>query len=263
MKKTERMDKMTLVGEQCRVLKLPAFLEGLHKQEGGPQQAERPFLDRIADLLDAEIQSRQIKRCARLFKESGIRDLLPSVDRIVYEPDRGLNRHEIEDLADCRWITHEPPLNVTVTGMAGTGKTWLMKALGKEAIQRGFSTSYWRAADLIDRLRQARQDGEPVQFRNRLNSKRLLIIDDFAMTPMDEQTRDDFFSLIEERTMSGSMMIGSQRDFEDWYRYIGDKYHADAILDRLRNSSYMLRLKGRSFRERTESAQLTKGDASQ
>lgn len=171
MKKTERMDKMTLVGEQCRVLKLPAFLEGLHKQEGVPQQAERPFLDRIADLLDAEIQSRQIKRCARLFKESGIRDLLPSVDRIVYEPDRGLNRHEIEDLADCRWITHEPPLNVTVTGMAGTGKTWLMKALGKKAIQRGFSTSYWRAADLIDRLRQARQDGEPVQFRNRLNSK--------------------------------------------------------------------------------------------
>lgn len=53
MKKTERMDKMTLVGEQCRVLKLPAFLEGLHKQEGVPQQAERPFLDRIADLLEA------------------------------------------------------------------------------------------------------------------------------------------------------------------------------------------------------------------
>ena len=96
---------------------------------------------------------------------------------------------------------------------------------------------------------------EAIQFRNRLNSKRLLIIDDFGMTPMDEATRDDFFSFIDERGQEGgSLIIASQRQFTDWYAYIGDKYHADGILDRLRNRSYFVELKGRSYRERTQEA---------
>ena len=44
------------------------------------------------------------------------------------------------------------------------------------------------------------------------------------------------------------------RQFTDWYAYIGDKYHADGILDRLRNRSYFVELKERSYRERTQEA---------
>ena len=88
-----------------------------------------------------------------------------------------------------------------------------------------------------------------------LPAKKLLIIDDFGMTPMDEATRDDFFSFIDERGQAGgSLIIASQRGFADWYSYIGDKYHADAILDRLKNRSYFIELKGRSYRERTKEA---------
>ena len=131
---------------------------------------------------------------------------------------------------------------------AGTGKTWLAKALGKQAINAGLSTVYWHAATLIDRIKQARSDNEPIQFRNRLNAKKLLIIDDFGMTPMDEATRDDFFSFIDERGQAGgSLIIASQRGFDDWYSYIGDKYHADAILDRLKNRSYFIELKGQTL----------------
>lgn len=206
-------------------------------------------------MLQAESKSRREKRLNKLFKESGIKDVMPDVSRITYESDRGLKQSLVKELSLCRWIAKEQGLNVIITGMAGTGKTWLAKALGKEAINAGLPTVYWRAATLIDRIKQARSDNEPIQFRNRLNAKRLLIIDDFGMTPMDEATRDDFFSFIDERGQAdGSLIIASQREFGDWYSYIGDKYHADAILDRLKNRSYFIELKGRSYRERTKEA---------
>ena len=189
-------------------------------------------------MLQAEIESRHEKRQNKLFKESGIKDVMPDVARITYESDRGLKKSLVNELSLCHWIDQAQGLNVIITGMAGTGKTWLAKALGKQAINAGLSTVYWHAATLIDRIKQARSDNEPIQFRNRLNAKKLLI-----------------FSFIDERGQAGgSLIIASQRGFADWYSYIGDKYHADAILDRLKNRSYFVELKGRSYRERTKEA---------
>ena len=243
------------IAQYCKNVKIPgAFAEYL-RQEADPAFLEAPFSRRLHLMLKAEDTSRQDKRQAKLLKESGIKDVMPDISRITFESDRGLKKALVEELALCNWIDRERGLNVIITGMAGTGKTWLAKALGKQAIGKGLPTVYYRAATLIDRIRNARMQNEAIQFRNRLNSKRLLIIDDFGMTPMDEATRDDFFSFIDEQGQDGgSLIIASQRQFTDWYAYIGDKYHADGILDRLRNRSYFVELKGRSYRERTQEA---------
>ena len=100
--------------------------------------------------------------------------------------------------------------------MTGTGKTWLVKALGKAALQAGFKVFYIRTPQLIERLRIARRDNELGQYRMRLNSKKLLILDDFAMTPMDDATKDDFLSLIDDRQEDEPMIIASQRPFAQW-----------------------------------------------
>ena len=195
----------------------------------------------------------------RNYKESGINDALPSLDRMIYDNDRGLRKALIDDLATCNWMRLENgPLNILVTGMAGTGKTWLVKSLGKAALEHGYRVLYMRAPQLVEKLRLARQDNEPAKLRNRLNSKDLLIIDDFAMTPLDEATKDDLLSLIDERQGRASMMVASQRPLSQWCEYLGSGLHADAIVDRLRNTSYRIALKGRSLRENTEIAKKLK-----
>lgn len=252
---TRDEDLQFKIGQFCKDIKIPGFFQEFEKQEADPAFSQESFPLRLYLMLQAESKSRREKRLNKLFKESGIKDVMPDVSRITYESDRGLKQSLVKELSLCRWIAKEQGLNVIITGLAGTGKTWLAKALGKEAINAGLPTVYWRAATLIDRIKQARSYNEPIQFRNRLNAKRLLIIDDFGMTPMDEATRDDFFSFIDERGQAGgSLIIASQREFGDWYSYIGDKYHADAILDRLKNRSYFIELKGRSYRERTKEA---------
>ena len=50
----------------------------------------------------------------------------------------------------------------------------------------------------------------------------------------------------------------SQRPVNDWYSYLGVDMHADAILDRLKNSSYIIELRGRSLQESTAVAKKMK-----
>ena len=76
--------------------------------------------------------------------------------------------------------------------------------------------------------------------------------------PLDEVTKDDLLSLIDERQGRASMMVASQRPLMQWYEYLGSGLHADAIVDRLRNTSYRIALKGRSLREGTAIAKKLK-----
>ena len=150
-------------------------------------------------------------------------------------------------------------LNVIVTGMAGTGKTWLIKSLAKAALAQSVKVLYIRAPQLIERFRQARKEGEPAQYRNRINAKQLVVIDDFGMSPIDAEVQDDLLSLLDDRRDDGtSLIIASQRPLSDWYAYLGGDMHADAILDRLKNSSYIIGLRGRSLRESTAVARKLK-----
>ena len=143
--------------------------------------------------------------------------------------------------------------------MAGTGKTWLIKSLAKAALSQSVKVLYIRAPLLIERFRQARKEGEPAQYRNRINAKQLVVIDDFGMSPMDAEVQDDLLSLLDDRRDDGtSVIIASQRPVNDWYSYLGGDMHADAILDRLKNSSYIIELRGRSLRESTAVAKKLK-----
>lgn len=74
------------------------------------------------------------------------------------------------------------------------------------------------------------------------------------MTPMNEQIRDDFLNLVDDRQFASSLIIISQRPFIEWYEYIGGAYHADSIMDKLKNSSHKINLNSRSLRELSSAA---------
>ena len=77
----------------------------------------------------------------------------------------------------------------------------------------------------------------------------LLILDEFLLTTINESERNDLFEVIQSRTDKKSTIYYSQWAPEGWLGKLGDGLLADAILDRIRNSSYTILLKGRSLRE--------------
>jgi len=76
----------------------------------------------------------------------------------------------------------------------------------------------------------------------------LLILDDFGLQKLDTASRLIFLEILEDRHGLGSTVITSQLPVPSWHEVIGDPTIADAICDRIINTSYRIELKGDSLR---------------
>lgn len=141
-------------------------------------------------------------------------------------------------------------LNVVLTGPTGVGKTWLACALGHQATRRGYSVYYVRLSRLLEELEIAHADGSLPTVRNRLSKKDLLILDDWALSPLTSTGRQELLEIIDDRLGKGSIMITSQLPVEQWHVYLGEATIADAILDRIVHAAHILKLNGESMRKR-------------
>jgi DNA replication protein DnaC len=77
----------------------------------------------------------------------------------------------------------------------------------------------------------------------------LLILDDFGLQSFDNYARNALMDIIEDRFNTKSTIVSSQIPVSAWYDIIGEGTIADAILDRLVNSSHRIDLKGESMRK--------------
>jgi len=95
----------------------------------------------------------------------------------------------ITTLAGGDWLRHAR--NLLICGATGSGKTWLACALAHQAARSGFSVLYVRAARLFDELQVAHGDGSFARRLTQLAKLDLLVIDDFAISPMGPAERND------------------------------------------------------------------------
>ena len=108
---------------------------------------------------------------------------------------------------------------------------------------------YINTARLFQRLKLAKVDGTYLKEINKLNKTTLLILDDFGLQAFDNFAREVLMDIIEERFERTSTIVASQIPVSAWYDIIGEGTIADAILDRLVNSSHRIDLKGESLRK--------------
>ena len=76
----------------------------------------------------------------------------------------------------------------------------------------------------------------------------LLIIDELGYLSLTKQTAKLFFQLVSKRYERASVIVTSNKPFEQWGEIFNDEVVASAILDRLLHHSYPFLINGRSFR---------------
>jgi len=77
----------------------------------------------------------------------------------------------------------------------------------------------------------------------------LLIIDELGYLSLDTKRSDLFFKVVSKLYERGSVILTTNRAFEDWARiFAGDTTIAGAILDRLLHHRHVTAINGPSYR---------------
>ncbi len=237
---------------QLRSLRLDGMLRAIEDQASSAAATALGFEERLTLLVQREVAWRDDRRVARLLKAARLKVCTACVEDINWRASRALDKSLVTALAGGDWLRHGQSL--LITGATGCGKTWLACALAHQAARSGFSVLYTRAARLFDELQVAHGDGSFAKRLAQLAKLDLLVIDDFAISPIGAAERNDLLEVLDDRVGTRSTLITSQLPVRAWHTYLDDPTLADAILDRVVHSSHKIELKGRSLRDQARPA---------
>jgi DNA replication protein DnaC len=233
--------------EKMKTMKLYGMVRAFRTSlESG--NAEKYTSDELLSMLiDSEWDERYNRKLERSVSNARFR-YKASVEQINFDTDRELNKNHVLRLADCAFIDKKE--NVIITGSTGIGKSYIASAIGHQACALGYKVLYEHTAKLFARLKMGKADGTYLKEILKMEKQELLIIDDFGIQPLDQQSRTILMEIIEDRHGKRSTLFTSQVPVNQWHEVIGEQTIADAILDRIIHDAHRLELKGESMRKK-------------
>jgi DNA replication protein DnaC len=245
MKGKTMLNEQTL--DKLYGMKLLGMAESFKEQLAQPSCHDLSFDERFGMLVDRQWIWKENQRLKRLLEQAKLK-LHACVEDIDYKAPRGIEKAVMMNLISCGWI--RKCQNVLISGPTGVGKTFLACALAQKACREGFRTLYVRSPQFFYQMALARGDGTYPTLIKRFSKTHLLVLDDLALTPLNDIERRDLLEVIEDRHGATSTLITSQLPIENWHDHIGDPTIADAILDRLIHNAHRIQLKGASMRKK-------------
>lgn len=232
--------------QRLKELRLSAMAE-LHHNHLKDNRVESKTADEyLALLTDHQWEDWQNRKIERLLQQANFKQQASLAD-IDYIQNRNLDKNTFERLATLGFITRKE--NIIISGASGVGKSYLAQALGHQACMMQHKTIYANTSRLLKKLKLSKVDGTYLKELTKLQKANVLILDDFGLQSFDNHAREALMDIIDDRYDKNSTIIASQIPVSAWYEIIGEGTIADAILDRIVNSSHRINLMGESLRK--------------
>jgi DNA replication protein DnaC len=177
-----------IVAEQvrlmCRALKMPGLLKRLDELVRRADAESWAAIDVLEDALSTEIASRDASSVRLRVREARFPDLL-TMDTFDFALAHGVDKAQVLALARGTFVDEKQ--NVVLVGPVGTGKTHLATALGIEVARQRRRVTWFRAADLVRTLIEAKGSRELGRLERRLARSKVLVLDELGFVPFDRE----------------------------------------------------------------------------
>jgi DNA replication protein DnaC len=225
--------------------KLSGIIKSLESRNQYAIENNLSYLDFLSLLLEDEESNRQNNSFKKRYSKSKLDSSKTLIEYdFSYQPK--LNKQELLDLCSCRFINEKK--NIIFMGNPGVGKTHLANSIGLEALKMGYKVLFIHSNDMVNKLISSKGDGSYFSLLKELLNVDLLIIDEVGFKKIALNYVDEFFEVIRRRYENKSIIITTNRNFEEWGNIFGDVVLASAIIDRLVHHSYIFKIDGNSYR---------------
>ena len=211
------------------------------KEQWSPQQY-------LSELCHIELSSREDKRLQRLLKDAKL-PTGKSLNNFDFDAVEGVTRPQVYGLINqADWLKRGA--NILLFGASGLGKTHIASSIGYGLVEQGHRVKFIAALALVQQLQLAKQSFKLQDELIKLDKYSLLIVDDVGYVRKTEQETSVLFELITHRYERHSLIITSNKSFEDWDELFDDTTMTIAAIDRLVHHATIIHCEGESYRRK-------------
>lgn len=239
------MSKMESLKQYAKYLKLCNLSENIENLVRDAELRESSYQEFLFRVLEDEIKAKDKKAQETRLKHAGF-PMLKTIENFDFEFQKSITRKQINRLLEMDWIDNV--FNLIFLGPPGVGKSHISIALGYNAIKMGYRVTYISMDNLIYSLKTREITRKSKVKVSRIHSSDLVIIDEIGYLPITRDEANLFFQLISELYEQTSIIITSNKGFENWSEFLGDPALATAILDRLTYKCELFNMTGKSYR---------------
>mgnify|MGYP003565223417 CR=1 FL=1 len=239
------MDELVMLKPNLKRLKLTGILESLELRINQAIDDKLSYSTFLNYLLSDEIERRDQKILMKILTRS---NLEPNKTFEFYDFSFNTNipKETIMELATCGFLNKKQVL--LFVGPSGVGKSHLAQAIGHEACRRGIEAMFWNTFNLFKWINSGRGDGSYERRMKQIIKLPLLILDDFGLRELKEPQQEDLYEIISEKYEKTSMIITSNRDFNEWPAVFANPLMASAAMDRIVHKAIKFIIHGESYR---------------
>jgi DNA replication protein DnaC len=148
-------------------------------------------------------------------------------------------------LRSLEWIGRRE--NLVVCGPAGTGKTFLLEALGQAAVEAGKHVAWFTLEALGVLVRRHRADDSVTKAIARILRADLVVVDDIGLPPVGPDAAEGLYRLVDAAYERRSVAVSSNLH-PSGFDELMPKTLATATVDRLLHHAHLCQTSGESVR---------------
>ncbi|WP_313563848.1 IS21-like element helper ATPase IstB [Ruminiclostridium cellobioparum] len=241
------MAELKKIKELLRYLNLNSTYEKLEDICADAEIKNQTPLEMVERILLYEANARKEKGLLKRMKIAGFpyNELNDNFD-FNRKGFSGITRSHVKQLLQLNWL--EKAYNIMFLGPPGLGKTRLSVELGIAAVKAGYNVTFTTLDHLMTLFKTAEIRTNSSRRLKQIKSSDLVILDEVGFLPISRQEVNRLYEFINEMYMKTSIILTSNKGFEEWSEFLGDSIITAAILDRIAHQCEIFSLNGPSWR---------------